>query len=240
MGWLIPIAAILLLLVVTKWITGRRKKSLVLRRIANRLVSDDDDAIAPRSLVITVVFTNLNDFMTIFGELGDEAGVPLLNEYYGRMTPIIRRHGGYLNTFQFDRLFFFFGPMFGVGETNYADDAIATVLEMQKELEAFNDRLRKRGWPQLKMRAGIATGTAIVGDIGSAQFSQFTAVGPVVNLATKLERLCKGTDAGNLISNQTRDSAGDGYDFRAIELLSIDGEAVLRAFEATVKNPGRR
>jgi len=235
MGWLIPIAAILLLLMlVTKWIVARRRGSMVFRGIANRVLAAEGDreAIAPRSLVITVVFTNLNDFMTVFGELGDEVGVPLLNEYYGVMTPVIRRHGGYLNTFQFDRLFFFFGPIFGVGETNYAADAIATVLEMQREMGVFNERLRKRGLPQLKMRAGIATGTAVVGDIGSTQFSQFTAVGPAVNLATKLEKLCKGTDAQNLVNDQTRASAGSGYRFRAIEFPAIEGEASIWAFEA--------
>src|SRR5258706_5280558 len=119
-----------------KRMLGRRRKQFIDHDAVNKILrtANVHEQLKTRSLDITVVFTNLNDFVTIFAELGDEKAVSLLNEYYGVMTPIVRRNSGYLCTFQFDRLFFFFGAIFAASNENHAAMAIQTVLEMQTAL----------------------------------------------------------------------------------------------------------
>jgi class 3 adenylate cyclase len=191
------------------------------------------ESIPPRPLDITAVFTNLNDFVELFSELGDTAGAALLNEYYGIMAPIVRRNRGFLCTFQFDRLFFFFGEIFEPSSRNHASGAIQTVLEMQSAIDQLNQKLIQRGLKPWRMRAGIASGNAIVGDIGSPQCSEFTAIGPAVNLAKRLEQACKLTNACNLIDAVTRARATTDFEFRPIPLPSIqENESPMPFFEA--------
>lgn len=242
MGPLYAIGAIVLTLLVLTWIKVRRYSPFTIRKVVDNILQTEGifESSKPRSLDITVVFTNLNDFVTLFGKLGDTAGVALLNEYYSLMTPIVRRHHGFLCQYEFDRLFFFFGAIFEQSDSNHAAAAIQTVLDMQGAMDLLNQRLAKRAMPQLRMRAGIATAKALVGDIGSEQFCQFTAIGPAVNMAKRLEQACKKTDARNLVSKETRMRAAESFRFRAIDPAAINGtDRILDIFEALEGVNGR-
>lgn len=212
---MLPIYAIAAVVVILLLLNWRRQISNT-RRISQNAI--DRQTLPPRPLDITAVFTNLNDFVELFSELGDAAGAALLNEYYGILTPIVRRHNGFLCTFQFDRLFFFFIEIFGPNNQNHASSAIRTVLEMQSAIDQLNQKLIKRGLKPLQMRAGIASGNAIVGDIGIPQCSEFTAIGDAVTLARRLEKACKQTDARNLIDAVTHARAATDFEFRPILL----------------------
>src|SRR4051794_33509925 len=142
-----------------------------------------DGLTKPIPLDITVLFANLDDFVTLFEQIGHQRGAIIINEYYSIMTPIIRRHDGYLQHRAFDSLFICFGPILSASRANHAEQAIRAVLDMQNAMDLLNDRLTSRGLPQVRMRAGIATGQAIVGDVGTPEFSQFTAIGVAVNTA---------------------------------------------------------
>jgi adenylate cyclase len=148
------------------------------------------------------------------------------------MTPIVRRHGGFLCTFQFDRLFFFFGEIFEPDMRNHASSAIQTVLGMQSAIDQLNQQLTQRGLKPLRMRAGIASGIAIVGDIGIPQCCEFTAIGDAVNLAKRLEKACKQTNARNLIDAVTRARAATDFEFRPISLPAQEDESQMPFFEA--------
>jgi len=231
---MLPIYAIAAVVVILLLLNWRRQISKT-RRISQNTIDSpiDRQTLPPRPLDITAVFTNLNDFVELFSELGDTAGAALLNEYYGIMTPIVRRHRGFLCSFQFDRLFLFFGEIFAPSNQNHASSAIQTVLEMQSAIDQFNQQLVNRGLKPLHMRAGIASGNAIVGDIGSLQYSEFTAIGDAVNLAKQLEKACKQTDARNLIDPVTRARAATDFEFRPISLPSIqENESPMPFFEA--------
>ncbi len=231
---MLPICAIAAVVVILLLLNWRRQISKT-RRISQTEIDApiDRQTLPPRPLDITAVFTNLNDFVELFSELGDTAGAALLNEYYGIMTPIVRRHRGFLCTFQFDRLFFFFGEIFEPSNRNYASSAIQTVIEMQSAIDRLNQQLARRGLKPLQMRAGIASGNAIVGDIGSLQFSEFTAIGDAVNLAQRLEKACKQTNARNLIDAVTRARAATDFEFRPIPLPSLqENESPMPFFEA--------
>lgn len=235
---MLPIYAIAAVVVILLLLNWRRQISKT-RRISQNSIDPpiERQSFPPRPLDITAVFTNLNDFVELFSELGDTAGAALLNEYYGIMTPIVRRHGGFLCTFQFDRLFFFFGEIFAPSNQNHASSAIQTVLKMQSAIDQLNQKLLERGFKRLHMRAGIASGNAIVGDIGSPQCSEFTAIGPAVNLAKRLEKACKQTDARNLIDAVTRTRAATDFEFRPISIPSIEeNESSMPFFEAFNSN----
>ena len=227
MDILIPIAVAAVIALILRWIVTPRVASRASRR---KRAKENASSIQPIPLDITVLFTNLDDFVPLFERLGHQAGARLLNEYYAVMTPIIKRHDGFIHQHAFDSLFCCFGPILS---PNHAEQAIRAILDMQNAMDLLNDRLGMRGLPRLRMRAGIATGQAIVGDIGSPEYSQFTAIGPAVNQARQLEKTCKTSDARNLVNSQARFRTFALFRFRTVQAPPASEEdAPIESFEA--------
>ena len=80
------------------------------------------------------------------------------------------------------------------------------------------------------MRAAVATGTAYVGDIGSSKAKSFTAIGPAVNEAERLETACKESAVRNLANAEAWWRVGQAFEFREVTLPGGEGGAT--AFEA--------
>ncbi len=115
--------------------------------LVNYLVEHPDENVTDgQEREMTVVFTDLAGFTTISEKLKEKV-VPLLNEYLGLMVTIIRKHNGYVNKFLGDGIMFFYNAP--RPNPNHAADAVATVLEMQEKLIAFNEGLIRRGLPAI-------------------------------------------------------------------------------------------
>ncbi len=187
---------------------------------------------------MTVVFTDLAGFTTISETLKEKV-IPLLNEYLGLMSSIIRKHNGLVNKFLGDGIMFFFNAP--RANPNHAIDAVETVLEMQQELIGFNDGLRTRGLPAITMRAGITTGSMVVGDAGGKGRSDYTVIGDNVNLAARLESANKATDTKVMMTARTAELLGDRFLVRPTARLQVKGktqgvdtcELIARAGDAT-------
>jgi class 3 adenylate cyclase/CHASE2 domain-containing sensor protein len=179
---------------------------------------------------MTVVFTDLAGFTSLSERLGEKV-VPMLNELLGELVPIIRdRHNGYVNKFLGDGIMFFYNaPM----QTHaHAIDAVATVLDMHAAVGRFNQRLAARGLGELQMRAGITTGEMIVGDAGGAGRNDYTVLGDVVNLASRLEAANKYTGTRTLMSAGTAEALAGKVLFRRVGNLKVVGkEDPVQTFE---------
>jgi len=171
---------------------------------------------------LTVVFTDLADF-TATAERLEEQTIPLLNEYMGRMVPIIRKHRGTLNKFLGDGIMFFYGaPIRG---EDHAERAVTTVLEMQEAVLKFDAELSRQGLGvRLRMRAGICSGKMMVGDAGSVDASDYTVLGDTVNLGARLESANKATGTLTLINGRAAELLGDRFLVRTIGKLQVVGK----------------
>lgn len=170
---------------------------------------------------LTVVFTDLAGFTTVSERLGP-ATVPLLNEYMGKMVPIIRGHGGYVNKFLGDGIMFFYGAPRGLD--THADAAVDTVLKMQEELVEFNAHLESQGLPTVKMRAGVCTGLMVVGDAGPPDAADYTVLGDTVNTAARLESANKATDTLIMLSARTVELLSPRFLVRPLAKLRVVGK----------------
>jgi adenylate cyclase len=152
---------------------------------------------------LSFVFSDLGGFTSLSEKLGAEETVRLLNRYFDRMTDVIQtRHGGYLNKFLGDGIFAFFGaPIF---QTDHASRAIRSAVDCQRAVGELNDELAREGYPaQLVVRIGISTGQAMVGNCGSSQRMDYTAIGDKVNLAARLEAANKFFGSSILVDETT-------------------------------------
>ncbi len=159
---------------------------------------------------LTVFFSDLVGFTPLGDRLAPEALAAALGTYLTRMAAIAEAHGGVIDKFVGDAVMVWFG---GIDpDDDPKGDAIRCVrmaIEMLRALTAVNSELADRLPAPLQIRAGINSGQAMVGDFGSSQRSDFTAVGREVNVAARLE---SSGVAGKLqISRATYELVSDAF-----------------------------
>ncbi len=150
---------------------------------------------------ITVLFLDIRNFTRMADHLAPEEVVEVLNEFFARMIEVIFKYHGTLDKFTGDGLMAIFGAPFEDPEQEY--HAGCAAVEMQRELERLRARWSAEGREQLRIGMGINTGIAVVGNIGSAQRMDYTAIGDTVNLAARLESATKDHGVSVLISDRT-------------------------------------
>ena len=158
-------------------------------QLVDRLIEEPSLAsLGGQKRELTCFFSDLAGFTPISERLGERDTVRLLNRYFDRMTEVVQgRCGGYLNKFLGDGIFVFFGAP--VLQNDHPARAVRAAIECQEEIARFNEILIGEfdGPVRLKCRIGIATGEVMVGNCGSTQRMDYTAIGDTVNLASRLE-----------------------------------------------------
>ena len=115
--------------------------------------------------------------------------VQVLNRYFGMMVDIIVRHNGVIDKYIGDAIMAFFGAP--VKREDDAVQALHAALEMQDALMEFNAEQVRNGKPEFRTGIGINYGVVTVGNIGSEKKMDYTIIGDMVNLGSRLEGLTK-------------------------------------------------
>jgi adenylate cyclase len=140
-----------------------------------------------------VLFTDIRDFTALSETRTPEQVVRLLNRYFERMSRAVEAGGGLVNKYIGDALM----AVFGVPVTMDAPEraAVETALAMRWELTALNEELATEGIPAIRTGIGIHVGDVLAGNIGSSARMEYTVIGDTVNIASRVESLCKEFDA---------------------------------------------
>ncbi len=125
---------------------------------------------------ITVLFADIRGFTKLSEHLDAREVVLLLNEFFTAMTQVILEAGGTLDKYIGDCVMALFGAP--VPAPDDLQRAVGAAINMQREAARLNS--------QIRIGVGLHTGRAVVGNIGSAQRMQYTAIGDTVNVAARL------------------------------------------------------
>lgn len=175
---------------------------------------------------LTCFFSDLQGFTPLAERLGEQKTVSLLNRYFDRITEVVQdRCGGYLNKFLGDGIFVFFGAP--VVQEDHAARALAASVQCQQQIALLSAQLSEETGQDiaLRVRIGIATGEVMVGNCGSSQRMDYTAIGDTVNLASRLDGANKFFGTNILLSSSTLLKAGKGdWLARPLGLVKVVGK----------------
>ena len=133
---------------------------------------------------ITVLFADIRGFTRISERMDAREVVQMLNELFTVMTDVIFRCEGTVDKFIGDCIMALFGAP--LASAHSADDALKAAIEMQRAAMCMNTSRIELGLKELHLGIGLHTGSAVVGNIGSAERVQYTAIGDTVNVASRL------------------------------------------------------
>lgn len=218
----------------------RRKEHLkaaleryVSKQIAERIISNDatgEIRFQPEKREVTLVFSDVRGFTTLAESLTPEEMVEILNRYFTKMIDIIFKYGGTLDKFIGDAIMAMFGAPASTGDD--PGNAVMAAIEMQESLIAFNEEQTKLGKPLLKVGIGVNSGIVVVGNIGSDQRMEYTAIGDSVNLASRLEGANKEYGTQIMISEWTQEKVNSKVISRELDLIRVKGkEKPVKVFE---------
>lgn len=134
---------------------------------------------------ITVIFADIKNFTTISEKIDVESVFTMLNTVFSAASEVIFEHDGTIDKFIGDAIMAFFGAPIG-----HDDDALRSVkvaVNIIKIVEKMSGSFEKEHGLKLGFSIGINTGDAIVGNVGSPNRMEYTAIGDTVNLASRLQ-----------------------------------------------------
>ncbi|MFM7425154.1 MAG: response regulator [Elainella sp.] len=141
----------------------------------------------PEPRMITVLFSDIVGFTQLSNTLRSRRVAELLNEYLSEMSRAVFDNGGTVDKFIGDAIVAIFGAPEDLTPNEQVRRALAAARQMYGALEQLNQRWQSQGLDPLRFRCGIHQGTAVVGMFGSAERSDYTAIGPCVNIAARLQ-----------------------------------------------------
>jgi adenylate cyclase len=169
---------------------------------------------------ITILFSDIRGFTTISEALGPEKLVHFLNEYLTEMTNIVLKNRGVVDKFIGDAVMAFWGAPLDEKKQEYLS-CKASVEMILKLIE-----LRK-GWthlPHIDIGVGLNEGECVVGNMGSHDRFDYTAIGDAVNLASRLEGLNKQYGTNVIVSENVYDKVKKDFTFRELDFVKVKGK----------------
>lgn len=144
---------------------------------------------------VTVLFADLQGFTTLSEKTEPEMLLQLLNSYHSFTVKIVLQYGGTIDKFLGDGVMALYNTP--VLQEDHIARAVKTALHIQDELHWFNQQLPMLH--RMKINFGIHTGMAVVGNVGTENLMDFTAVGDTVNIAARLQGLA---DDGQILVSE--------------------------------------
>lgn len=173
---------------------------------------------------ITAFFSDVEGFTTISEKLGPEALVELLNDFLTEMTDIILEHAGMVDKFEGDAIIAMFGAPNELPK--HAEAACLAAVAMQERLDVLRPSWEESKGVTIRMRVGLFSGPAVVGNMGSRNRMDYTMMGDTVNTASRLEGVNKFYGTYVMIGQTTYEAAKHAVFAREIDSINVVGKTI--------------
>lgn len=203
-------------------------------RVMERLLANPDvEFLKGERMVLTVLYADLRGSTGMTERTEPGLMVGFVNDYLGRMTETIFTYEGTLDKFVGDEVMALFGAPFA--QHDHALRAVRVGVEMQKNHRSVMQDWRTRNIDPAPVGIGIATGELTVGEMGCAQRTDYTVMGPAANLGA---RICAIAEPGQvLISQETYDLVKDQIEARPVSGVRLKGVGEVTLYEVELVHP---
>jgi adenylate cyclase len=191
--------------------------------IAEKLLAGGEEVLGGKSVIGTVLFSDIRGFTPITEDLGPHGTVSLLNEYFTIMVECIQKQGGMLDKFIGDAIMAVFG--LPLPHDDDEDRAVRASISMINELRRWNVERAAAGKRPVDIGIGLNTDSIVSGNIGSPKRMDYTVIGDGVNLASRLESACKEYGVRILISENTFRKLRGTYRAREVDCVIVKGKS---------------
>ncbi len=166
--------------------------------LVNQLISDPKQLqYGGANKEISVLFSDIRSFTTYTESHPMEDTVAMLREYLTEMTRVVIENKGIIDKFVGDEIMALFGTP--LADENHAYNACKTAMIMRERLTQLQAKWEKEGKDVIEIGIGVNSGIAVVGNLGSEQVFDYTAIGDVINLGARLEASNKKYPSENKI-----------------------------------------
>lgn len=169
---------------------------------------------------ITLMFVDIRGFTPLSEKMEPEDIIKILNEYLDLCSRAVFAQEGTIDKFMGDGVMAIFGAP--VEQDDHPKRAVRAALQMQKESGKLAEHLLERYGRTVSFGVGINSGPAVVGNIGSHERLDYTAIGDTVNLAARLESNAKPGQI--LISKMTYERLKDWFRVTALDPIKVKGK----------------
>jgi len=176
---------------------------------------------------MTILFADIRNFTSISERMQAQGVFALLNDYLGRMEPLIEQHSGFIDKYIGDGIMALF--------PHSPQDAVQAAIAMLKALERQTITL----YPELHIGIGIHTGESLLGTVGGYNRLETTVIGDTVNIASRIESLTKFYGVRLLITEETY-ACCERLTVREIDRVTLKGRSRLTTIYEVLLDSDRK
>lgn len=190
--------------------------------VIDQYFADPESMLVGENRILAILFSDIRGFTSISERLRPDEIVESLNRYFASMVDIIMSHRGIVDKYIGDAIMAFFGA-----PVRHRDDALQSVyagLEMIEALTDFNRWQTKKGRPDFRIGIGINYGAVTVGNIGSEKKMDYTIIGDMVNLGSRIEGLTKKYKEGLIVSESVYRKVKNDLQCRLLDKVVVKGK----------------
>lgn len=194
-----------------EWFSTRKKvryvSSMLERYVSKKIFSEvmlieDISLLKPKTAEITVLVVDMVAYAKTVSSQSLEVAAEMTRDFIAEITDPVWQCEGTIDRYTGDGLIAFWGAP--IEQKSHAELALQAAALIQQRIAALNiEKLSKLERPQISIRIGIASGVAIVGDFGTKERANYTAVGNCINMASRLESKAKELNMSILVSQST-------------------------------------
>lgn len=162
---------------------------------------------------VTLFFSDIRDYTTLSEQMTPQQNFIFLNQYLGRVGPVIKTNRGFVNQYYGDGLLALFLPN-GDEEVLSEQDAVKAALDMHSQVREYNEERVIKEREPIRIGIGIHTGSLMLGVIGDEKRMDVGVVSDTVNTTARLEGLTKRYGVTTIVSGQTFGGLSDPSEFR--------------------------
>ena len=194
------------------------------------IISGEEAKLGGERRRMTIYFSDIADFTAISEKLTPEEIFDEMGDYFTLMRDSLSENHGTVDKYIGDGILALFNAPIATPDHEVA--ACLAAIDGQKLLAEDRIQREAAGRPLFHARIGLDVGEVLVGNIGTADRFSYTVIGDTVNIASRLEGLCKFYGTSIMGSEALRDATGDRFEWRFLDRASVVGRTgSIRIFE---------